>query len=100
MDVVKNLNHKFMQQNLSKVTDRTLPFSVGVSAHVKLNYQFHAMFLQTFEVISYLKVTFLNVHLRFLDTIDHLKNDPAPTDHTETTTPRAPDSRKEVFFLD
>ena len=32
-DIVRNFNHKFMEQNISMVIDRTLPLGVGVSAH-------------------------------------------------------------------
>ena len=52
--------------------DRTLPLGVGVSAHVKVQYQFHTVFLQTCQAILYLKGIFENMHMRFLDALDHL----------------------------
>ena len=52
---MKNLNHKFMEENLSMFIDRTPPLGVGVSAHVKEHYHSHNMFLQTHQEILYLK---------------------------------------------
>ena len=47
MDIMRNTNHKFMEENLSMVTDRTLPIGVGVSDNMKVHYQFQTMCKQT-----------------------------------------------------
>ena len=39
------------------------------------------------------------MHLRFFDALDHLQNNSASVDYTETTTFRAP-IQKEEFFPD
>ena len=36
MDIVKNPNHKFMEQNLSVVIERILPIGFGMSDHIKV----------------------------------------------------------------
>ena len=82
-----------MKQYLSMLIDRTLPIHVGVSAPVKVHYQFCIMLIQTHQEIIYLKEIFQNVHSKFLDTIDHPWNHPASVDDTETTTPKTPTSQ-------
>ena len=92
-DIGRNPNHKFMEHNLSVVIDRTLPLGAGVSAHVKVHYQFHTMFVQTHQEILHFKEIFQNVHLIFLDTLDPLQNHTALAYDTETTTSRASTSQ-------
>ena len=45
MDIVKNPNHRFMKQKLFTVIHKTPLIGVGVSDHIKVQYQFHTMFL-------------------------------------------------------
>ena len=92
----ENPTHKFMEQNLSMVIDPTSPLGVGVSAHIKLHYQFHTLFLQTHQHILYLQKVLQNVHLKFLDAWDHLQSHPASVDDTETTTHRIPNSQDSI----
>ena len=68
---MRNPNHQFMEQSLSMATDRTPPIGVGVSDHLKVYYQFHTILMQTHQEILYLKKIFQNMHLRFLDALDH-----------------------------
>ena len=82
-----------MEQNLSTVIIRTMPISVGVSAHIKVYYQFCSMFMQTHQEMLYLKEIFQNMHSRFADALDHLLNHPAPVDDNETPTSEIPDSQ-------
>ena len=69
---MRNPNHKFMEENLSTVINRTLPLGAGVSAHVKVHIEFCTMFLQAYQEALYLKEIFKNVYLRFLDALNHL----------------------------
>ena len=92
--MVRNPHHKFLKQSLCTVNDRTPPLGVGVSAHIKVHYQFCTMFMKTHQEILYLEEIFQNVHLRFLDALDHLSNYPAPVDDTTLRTPTSQDHLK------
>ena len=58
IDMMRNPNHKYMEQSLSMIIDRTPALGVGVSDHIKIHYQFHAMFTWTHQEILYLKEIF------------------------------------------
>ena len=53
-DIARNLNYKFMEQNLSMVINRTLPLGVGVSPHIKVHPQVCTIFMQPHQEILYL----------------------------------------------
>ena len=46
IDIERNLDHKFMEQNLSTFIDQIKPLGVVVSAHNGVHYQFHTLFLK------------------------------------------------------
>ena len=91
--MVKNPNHKFMEQNLSMVINRMQSLGVWMSAHVKVQYKFHIMFLQTHQDILYLKQIFQDIKSKYLDALNHLQNQPASVDNTETTISQTPNSQ-------
>ena len=67
---------------------------------MKVHYQCYTMFLKPLRNV-YLKEIFQSIHLRFLDTLDHLQTHPALVDDIETATPKTPtyqNHSKEVFF--
>ena len=73
-DMVKNPNHRFMEQNLSTVINRTPYTGVGVSDYMTEHYQFHIIFFQTHQESFYLKEIFKSVHSRFLGTRSFMKS--------------------------
>ena len=62
--------------NLSKVIEQAPLQGVEVAAYLKVHYSFSTMFLQTHQEVLYLKEIFQSVHSKFLNTLDHLQNDP------------------------
>ena len=102
MDIVRNPNHKVMEQNLPIITYSSPPIGIGVLDHIKVHYQFNTMFMQTHQEILYLKEIFQNIHSRFLDALDHLLNHPSSVAGTEKTTLRTHTmhDKRSVFFQD
>ena len=86
MDIVKNPNHTFMEKNISIAINRTL-----LECQLTLTKLTHT--LTPNQEILYLNEIFQNVHLRFLDALDHLQNHPTSMDDTEMTTPRTQNSQ-------
>ena len=87
-----------MESDLSKVEDQVPPRNVEVASYLKKYHQCQKMFLQAHQEALYLAEIFQNVHLKFLDLLDHLQSHPVAVKTTKTTVSPPPTGQNWVEF--